>query len=186
MYRTLRNTHLILGLLSIPFLLIYGISAVQMAHKLDVDRQLSAVEFSVQPGLQPRPLAKLVMEKQRYTGEFAGLEDTPAGFRFTITSAGAQHQVFYTSKQGRVRVRTTSVGVLGVLNRLHHFHGLKNETWPRNAWSVALACVSVILLFLGLSGIYLWFKLHTERSLGLWLLMTNLCIAGTLIAALRW
>ncbi len=186
MYGKLRNTHLILGLLSIPFLLIYGISAVQMAHKLDVGRQLAAAEFSVPPGLQPRPVAKLVMDKQNYNGEFGGLENTPGGFRFTITSAGAQYQVFYISKLGRVRVRSTSVGVLGVLNRLHHFHGLKNETWPRNAWGVVLACVSVILLFLGISGIYLWFNLHTERSRGLWLLTANLCVAGTLIAALRW
>ena len=186
MYRTLRNIHLILGLLSVPFLLIYGVSAVQMAHQLPIERTLGADEFEVAAGLQPRPLAKLLMERKGYNGELGAIQTTPGGFTFTITSAGAQEQVLYVSKTGRTHIRSTSVNVPGVLNRLHHFHGFGHESAARNAWSAALALVSAMLLLLGVSGVYLWFQLNSERSTGAWLLFTNLMVAGALIASLRW
>ncbi len=186
MYRTLRNTHLVLGLLSVPFLLIYLVSAVQMAHQLKIDREISADEFTMSPGLQPRPLALAVMERNGYNGELGVVKIEPEVTTLNIISAGARHQVFYNPKTGKVHLRSTTVGILGVLNRLHHSHGFGNESAASRIWSGVLACLSVILLLLGATGIYLWFRLHDERVAGARLLLFNLIVAGTLIAALRW
>ena len=84
-----------------------------------------------------------------------------------------------------MHLRVTQTGMLGVLNRLHHFHGLRNELGHRNAWGLLVLLTSLGMLTLGATGIYLWFKLHTERVAGGFLLAANLVISGVLLFALR-
>ena len=47
MYGFLRNTHLVLGLLFFPFVLLFGVSSVQFSHNDWFDREPNAVEMTV-------------------------------------------------------------------------------------------------------------------------------------------
>lgn len=49
----------------------------------------------------------------------------------------------------------------------------------------ALAIVSVFLISLGLTGVYLWFRLHNERTIGSILLAANLIVSLVLMVTLR-
>ena len=50
------------------------------------------------------------------------------------------------------------------------------------AWAAFVAVVSLGLLLLGASGIYMWFTRRPERRIGLALLAVNLIFAVTVLA----
>ena len=52
-------------------------------------------------------------------------------------------------------------------------------------WAFFVALVSVALIVLSLTGIYLWFKIHTERVIGIILLALSLGYSLTLIVLIR-
>jgi hypothetical protein len=52
-------------------------------------------------------------------------------------------------------------------------------------WAVFVALISVALIVLSLTGIYLWFKIHTERVIGIILLVLSLGYSLTLIVLIR-
>ena len=68
---------------------------------------------------------------------------------------------------------------------LHHFHGLHNQTGVRNLWGWTVLFASLGLFALGGSGIFMWFKLYEERTIGLVLLGANLVVSVALLIALR-
>ncbi|MEO8596229.1 MAG: PepSY-associated TM helix domain-containing protein [Candidatus Solibacter sp.] len=185
MYRLLRNTHLVLGLLLFWVVLMYGVSAAQMAHRVRIEQVVTERDVSAAAGLEARPLANLLMEREGLGGEMSAVTSRPGGYRFQFTRAGGNTVIQYDSATGKVHFRETQTGMLGVLNRLHHFHGLHNHTGRRNAWGWLVLFASLGLLALGATGIYLWFKLHTERVAGSLLLAANLVVSVALLIALR-
>ncbi|MDZ7639248.1 MAG: hypothetical protein U5J83_13520 [Bryobacterales bacterium] len=50
--------------------------------------------------------------------------------------------------------------------QLHVNHGFWHEFLPANLWALLSLGVSVGLLLLGASGIYLWYKHPQERGIG--------------------
>ncbi len=185
MHRLIRNSHLLLGLFSVLFLLMYAVSALQMAHGIPVSSETHDASLTAPPGLEPRPLAHWLMDHRGYDGELGEVKPTPNGSRFRITRAGGNVLVTYDRAGGQTTVHETSLGFLGMLNRLHHFHGLRHETFAGAAWGWELLLISVALIVMGLSGIYLWFKIYKERAAGTILLAANLVISLVLLWSLR-
>jgi hypothetical protein len=91
----------------------------------------------------------------------------------------------FDALSGTTRVKTSIAGVMGMLNRLHHWAGLWHEPLPMKIWAVAVAVVSAALLLLGISGLYMWFTRRPERRIGLALLALNLAFAIAIITLLR-
>ncbi len=185
MHRLIRNSHLLLGLFSVFFLLTYAVSAVQMAHGIPTASETHDASVTAPPGLEPRALANWLMDHRGYEGELGEVKPTPNGSRFRISRAGGNVLVTYDRASGQATLHETSLGFLGMLNRLHHFHGLQHETWAGAAWGWELFLVSLALILMGLSGIYLWFKIYKERAAGTILLAANLVISLVLLWSLR-
>jgi hypothetical protein len=186
MHKFLRNTHLVLGLASVLFVLTYAVSAVQMAHRIRIAPEISEEDLTLPPGLHARPLADALLQQRGYGGELGKPQPAPNGFRVTIGRPGTLYTVSYNSTTGQTRVRRETRPFLGMLNRLHHQNGVRHEDGRLNAWGWALALVSVALLLLVATGVYLWFKMHRERRAGAALLAANLVVSLSLLAALRW
>jgi Trk-type K+ transport system membrane component len=74
---------------------------------------------------------------------------------------------------------------MGLLNRLHHLNGFEHSSATMNAWGWILAWTSIMLILLGGTGVYMWFRIYTERRIGSILLATNLCVSMTLLIPLR-
>ena len=72
-----------------------------------------------------------------------------------------------------------------MLNRIHHLAGQGHDFGLINAWGVCVGLVSAALILLGATGIYLWFKIHSERVIGVVLLAINLGICVTLLVLIR-
>lgn len=186
MHRFLRNTHLILGMASVLFVLLYAVSAAQMAHRIRLTPRVAEEDVPMPPGLAARPLADAIMRERGYGGEVGATQMTPTGFRVTIARPGTLYAINYDRTTGRAHIRRETRSFLGMLNRLHHQNGLRHADGVLNAWGWALALVSAGLLAIGATGVYLWFKIHRERAIGSILLAANLVVSLGLLAALRW
>jgi len=185
MYRTIRTLHLILGLVSSLFLLLYAVSALQMAHRVKLHPTVTEEDISLPSRMEARPLALQLMTERSIDGEFGQVQSNPSGFRFNVTRPGAQWTVTYQTATGQTHLHTERRDFLGMLNRLHHLNGLRHDDQTLNAWGWALVFVSVGLLLLGLTGVYLWFRLHNERTIGSILLAANLIVSLVLMIILR-
>jgi hypothetical protein len=185
MYKTLRNIHLILGLLLFWVIMMYAVSAVQMAHRIRIVPVVTEKEVTATPGLDARPLATELMQRFGISGEMGNATSRPAGYSFGIMRAGGACTVTYDRQTGKAHLTETDTGVWGVLNRLHHFHGLHNQTGVRNGWGWLVLFASLGLFALGGTGVYMWFRLHKERTIGIILLGANLGVSIFLLLALR-
>jgi hypothetical protein len=157
-----------------------------MAHRIRLTPQISEEDLTLPAGLAARPVAAVLMQQRGYGGEIGTTQMTPKGFRVTISRPGTAYAVTYDRTTGQTHIRRDTRSFLAMLNRLHHQNGLRHEDGRLNAWGWALALVSIALLALGATGVYMWFQMRTERRIGTVLLTANLVISLGLLAALRW
>jgi hypothetical protein len=186
MYKTIRTIHLICGLLSLPFLLMYGISAVQMAHSKWFTMKPVVTERNVDapPGLDARALARQ-LRGEGVRGDLSQIKETPAGLSLRVTMPGTVHDISVDRASNTAKIKTSVAGTLGMLNRLHHMAGLYHDYGPLNIWGMAVAIVSVALIGLGATGLWMWWLRRQERIAGLVLLAANLIFSVIVLAALR-
>jgi hypothetical protein len=189
MYRFVRNTHLLLASFSLPFLIMYGVSAIQMSHSTWFNTRPEVRERDLmldKGGTDARMIARDVMERAAdIKGELSNVQAGADAVSLRIIVPGTVHDVRYDPSSGVAHIRTSVAGVMGMLNRLHHWAGFWHEPMPMKAWAVAVAIVSTALLLLGISGLYMWFTRRPERRLGAALLAINVIVAVTLITLLR-
>ena len=184
MYRKLRTLHLCAALFLCAFLLAYAISAVQLAHRqwIHPAEHTTVDDFALNPGLtDARVVARELMDRHSVRGELTHIE--PSFFR--VARLGTVYEVAYSSATGVANVRTSTRGFMSVLNFIHISRGFSHAYAPMNLWSVMLALVSIGLLTLGASGLYLWFRNHRERVIGTILLMVGAGLAAVLIVSMR-
>jgi hypothetical protein len=174
MYRKLRSLHLAAGLFSLVFLLAYAISAVEFAHR----KWFAHAEWSQQGirRLAPGVTDARVLARE-WRGELESISNSPGVLKFrVITSLGRSFEVTYSIASGDTMVKTTTVSFLTTLAWMHRSHGI---------WAFVAALVSLGLLTLGSTGIYLWFQNHKERWIGGVLVMVEVGIAVGLIISMR-
>ncbi len=187
-YPSLRTIHLLCGVFAAPALLMYGVSAVQMAHThwFNMQPVVTEAAMPMRPGITDgRHMAQEVMANRGMHGEIASVKQTPAGFEVRVTVPGTVHEIRYDGGSGQVRIRSSVSGFVGMLNRLHHAAGLRHEYIPLQLWGILAALVSVALLGLGVTGIWMWWLRKQERKWGIILLTANLLYAVTLLVMMR-
>ena len=189
MYKVIRNVHLLLASFSLPFLIMYGVSAVQMSHSTWFQMKPAVTEHDLALAAgqtDARIIARDIMDRQAdVKGELSNVQATDARLSLRIVVPGTVHEVRYDRASGTARIKTSVAGVMGMLNRLHHWAGFWHEPLSMKAWAVFVAVVSLGLLLLGASGIYMWFTRRPERRIGIALLAVNLIFAVTILTLLR-
>lgn len=166
----------------------YGVSAVQMAHTkwFAMQPTVTEIEMPMSPGCTDgRLLAHDVMASRSIRGEIASVKQTKGGFEVRVTVPGTVHEIRYDGTSGRVRLKSSVAGFMGMLNRLHHAAGLNHEYLPLRVWGIFCAVVSLAMLGLGATGIWMWWLRKQERKWGLVLLSANLAFAITVLVMLR-
>lgn len=189
MYRWFRNTHLVAGLLAVPFLLMYGLSAVQMSHgdwfSLKPTVTESTVTVASSPVNDGRALARMLMDQEHLRGEIRQVRATDSGFHLQIEHPGTIYRVDYSSQTRQAVIRTSVAPFMGMLNRIHHLAGFQSASLVMDVWGGWVVAVSLCLFLLGLTGIYMWFRLYKERMIGTILLALSLGYSLTLILLIR-
>ena len=188
MYLTLRNTHLFLGLATFLFLVMYGLSSVQMAHSTWFHTTPRVTEMHLAIPREAAGDPQAVAEELRRDGLRGELQDvrrTDAGYRMNVVRPGTVYQIEIQSVSGQAKIRVNTSGFMGMLNRIHHVAGTWHGYWLTNIWGVFVGLVSVVLIVIGATGIYLWFMIHSERVIGAILLAINLGVCVGLLALIR-
>ena len=189
MYKIVRNIHLLLASFSLPFLIMYGVSAVQMSHStwFQMKPAVHERELPITAGLtDARAIAREIMDRDRAVkGEVSNVQPNDGGVVLRIVLPGTVREVRYERASGVARVKTSVAGVMGMLNRLHHWAGFWHEPVSMKIWGLAVAMASAALVLLGASGIYMWFTRRSERRIGIALLGINLVFAITVLTLLR-
>lgn len=189
MYRWFRNTHLAAGLLAVPFLLMYGISAMQMSHGGWFSLKPAVTETTVTIASSHindgRALARELMDQNHLRGEIQQAQATATGFQLRIARPGTVYRVDYLSQTHQARIQTSVANFMGMLNRIHHLAGFRQSSLVVDVWGGWVLLVSICLIVLGLTGIYMWFHFYKERLIGLILLALSLGYSLSLIFLIR-
>ena len=172
--------HLLLGLFAFLFVMMYGVSSVQMAHNtwFNLKPLVNQTSEKIEPMLGARKAAHLLMDNYGWRGELGQVTTRREDLVFRVVRPGTVYEVTYAPASGETKIKTNVASWMGMLNRIHHIGGMWHEYSLINVWSVFVALVSVSLIVIALSGIYLWFKIHKERLIG------SLLLAGGLIYGL--
>jgi hypothetical protein len=187
-YSLLRSIHLLVGASSLAFLLVYAVSAVQMAHNSWFRMSPSVHEERIRlaPRIaEARQIARELMDRGVVRGEIQQTAMSPFRSTVRIVRPGTVHDVSYDATSGIAMVKTSIAGFMGMLNRLHHAAGLYHGYALLNAWGWAVAIVSVALLGLGVTGIWMWWLRRQDRMIGVVLLGANLVFSITVLALIR-
>lgn len=189
MYKTIRNLHLLFASFSLPFLIMYGVSAVQMSHStwFQMKPAVHERQLVLAAGqMDARAIARDIMDRDNTVrGEVSNVQTSDGAISLRIIVPGTVHEVRYHRETGAAQVKTNVAGVMGMLNRLHHWAGFWHEPISMKAWAFAVAVVSAALLLLGVTGLYMWFTRRPERRIGLVLLGVNAIFAVVVITLLR-
>jgi hypothetical protein len=133
-----------------------------------------------------RAIARALMDRERsIEGEITNVQTNAAGVSLRIVVPGTVHDVKYDPRTGTAHVKTSVAGVMGMLNRLHHWAGFYHEPVSMKVWAAAVAVVSAALLLLGATGLYMWFTRRPERRIGVALLAINVGFAIAVIVMVR-
>ncbi len=188
MYRTLRAIHLLCGAFALPALLMYGMSAVQMAHNhwFSMKPSMSESDFAIGAGYTDgRVAAREAMASRGIRGEIAAVEPAPFGFRIRVVVPGTVHEIRYEASSGKVHLRTSVAGLMGMLNRLHHAAGLWHAYAPMRLWGLLVGIVSLATLGLGATGIWMWWLRRQERTWGIVLIAANMAFSAGVLLLVR-
>lgn len=188
MYRSVRTIHLICGAFALPALLMYSVSAVQMAHSrwFAMKPVVTESSVSIAPGYSDgRLVATHVMASRNIRGEINSIQRTPGGFNIRVVVPGTVHDIQYVRTTGRAQIRTSVAGFMGMLNRLHHAAGVRHEYSPLRIWGALVALVSLATIGLGATGIWMWWMRRQERRWGVILISANVVFTVAVLIAMR-
>jgi uncharacterized iron-regulated membrane protein len=151
MRRTLLKLHLVLALVAGIVIVSLGVSGSIMAFEPEIEHLTHRAQMDVTPAGAPRPITEVI----------AAVAQAYPGTPISAVTLGATSSRAYavSTRNGVVYVDPYTLEIKGLrpggpdwLSTIHQIHLRLNVPWgkPYVAWS------GVIMLFLVLSGLYLW------------------------------
>jgi hypothetical protein len=188
-YRLIRDLHLYLGLFISPFVLVFAVSVFFLVHSWlprfgSVTSTKHVVTALPLPeGLQTlsgRPLIealKPVLEKAGVRGEVGFVRHVVNEEKLIIPVIipGRETTVNLSLGNGEAIIETRETGLADALVTLHkspgqHGPDIRMNWFFMKAWRWMADETVYLVLFVSVSGIYLWYVLRAERVAGLILL----------------
>jgi len=203
LYVWTRDLHLYIGLFVSPFLLTFAVSVFFLNHarpRVSAPSSTSAEVRSVRvpagieaaQGLERVQLAGEVISQLGLSGEINFIRAVPKESRLVIpvVKPGVEAVVDLHVKEGTAKVSVRKTTFWESLSYLHRSPGPHNAAicgnwvWTR-AWQWLADATVYLVMFLSLSGIYLWAMLRAERTVGFILMITGaLTLAGIAYAVI--
>jgi len=183
---------LYLGLFSSPFVLVFAISVFFLVHtwlpKIAAEtsntRVVSSLPLPVNfQGLSGRPLIdalKPALEKADVHGEVGFLQHMVKEEKLIIpvTVPGRQTIVTISIASREATIVTRETGLADAMATLHrspgeHAPAIRMNWFYMQAWRWLADTTAYLILFISVSGIYLWYVLRAERRVGFVLLFAG-------------
>lgn len=187
LYRWLRDLHLYFGLFISPFILLFAASVFYLNHgKLltgagppeETYRNLGVPDgFDRLKGREAVDRAAAMLPQLRLSGEVGYLRYVARDRHliFPVSKAGSEATVDVDLEARTATVKRRSMSLLESLSYLHKMPGPHNVAIRGNwigteIWRLFADATIYLLLFISLSGVYLWWAIKAERRIGFALL----------------
>lgn len=172
-YRWTRDLHLYFGLFVCPFLVIFAVTTILLNHGAGaaVEVETSGAQVNLD-GVPDDEQADAVLRQLGLAGEtFARRLPEQNRLQITVARPADNHVVRVDLETGAVEIQRRVRDLKGALIYLHFNpgpHKVKGVTWIfSKLWGWSVDAVICLVLFLTLSGVYLWFLMKAERKIGL-------------------
>jgi len=188
-YLIVRDLHLYLGLFISPFVLVFSISVFFLVHSWlprlgPINSRQRVVSVAPVPEtlqtLSGRPLIealKPVLEKAGVHGEVGFVRHLAKEEKLVVPVIipGRETTVSLNLASGEATIETRETGLADALVTLHkspgqHGPDIRMNWFYMKVWRWMADTTVYLVLFISVSGIYLWYVLRAERLAGLILL----------------
>jgi hypothetical protein len=201
-YRWIRDLHLYLGLFVSPFVLLFAGSVFYLNHgKLlpttpsrETFRELQIPEgFDRLKGREAVQRARAILPQVAVAGEIGFLRyvDRERRLIFPVSKAGMEATIDVDLDTRAAIVTRRPMGVWERLSYLHKVPGPHNAAIRGNwagtrVWTWLADSTIYLLLFITISGLYLWWAIKVERRIGLFIACAGaLTMFGLIFAILH-
>jgi len=202
-YRWTRDLHLYFGLFISPFILLFSVSVFFLNHaKIDPNKATSIETIrplQIPEGLDTAQgpaaiaLAKIVLSQVHLDGEigFTRFVRATRHFVFPVSKPGLEATVDVDVEGRCASVTRRRTGMLEAVSYLHKMPGPHNANIRGNwvwtqAWKPFADLTIYLTLFITASGIYMWYAIRAERTIGLILLTAGAAtFFGMIYAVIR-
>ncbi len=177
-----RRLHSYLGLYFLSFLWLLSFSGLVLNHgswtftQFWPQRRVSKYERAVSdPAGGETDRARALMAQIGISGEVEWVvpEQAPGHLRFRVVRPGRNYEVDADFGRGAAAVEETKVNAWGVLNTLHHLNGVHvgdarntRDWFATSLWVFCMDALAAGLLFIAVSGIYIWLYTGRRRLFG--------------------
>ena len=189
-----RDLHLYLGLFISPFVLVFAVSVFFLVHAWvpgitagpSTTRVVATSALPIPGDLQTlsgRPLIDALrpaLEKAGVRGEIGFVRHLVKEEKFIIpvTIPGRETTVSLSLASGEATIATRETGLADALVTLHkspgqHGPGIRMNWFFMRAWRWMADATVYLVLFISVSGIYLWYVLRAERAVGVILIFAG-------------
>ena len=195
-YLITRDLHLYFGLFLSPFILVFCVSVFYLVHGLaqrpapgPTDDSRSVANLSVPPGIATMTgrarvdALRPVLQQLSVHGEIDFVRHVAGEHRLIVPVRLPDRDTIvsldYEERTATVTTRRQSLGdALVYLHKMPGPHNvdIRGNSLLMRAWRVLADTTAYLLLFITVSGIYLWVALRAERRVGLLLMLAG---AGT-------
>ena len=193
-YALIRSFHIYFGLFISPGIIIFGISVLAFNHVRFLN-QINPVQFlhEIRTKLDDIPYdttdlgtAKAIIRKLNINGEIDYITKNDDQISFPVNKPGLKTRVFVNTNTDSVVIARQMEGPVRAMNYLHSMPGQHNASIRGNSlfmkiWRLMADAVVYLLIFLILSGIYLWYFLEFERRTGLYILILGMLFFAGLL-----
>jgi hypothetical protein len=173
-----RRTHLYLGLLLLPWILMYGISSFIINHndyfqKLYDDgtpqwstQSERAYDRPVAEGADLTRVGADILAGLELGGDFNVRRPSPERIQIIDRSSWVVTRVTYNLNEQHLREEVRRFQWNDVLGRMHQRSGFHHDSVLQDAWAVVVDLTCIAFLVFIASGLYMWWGLRQTRLWG--------------------
>jgi hypothetical protein len=173
----IRKLHIYLGLLTAPYLVVFGLSSLSMNHPGGVfDSEPRVRNWTVQIPSPVRPPANRVAAARHvqraipldgYLPEYTLTTNENGALLIQLYVPGRRYDIQYDRKQGTAKVTETHRGIWGVLRSLHGRVGVPELRAWSISWRLYTEITLAALLFAIISGGMVWWPRVRQHRNGI-------------------
>ena|SRR2546423_10962642 len=188
-----QDLHNYIGLFISPFILIFSVSVLVLNHPRAEDKAIPAkTTMDKKMRLEPIPFdstdlatGKAIIRRLGVAGEIDYVFKGEHDLSIRVSKPGVETNIKVNTLTDSVFIKQVNKGVLQGTVYLHkmpgpHLAQFRKNTVFMKLWSFFADATVYLILFLTVSGIFLWYFLKVERKMGIY----ALCIGSTLFIIL--
>ena len=172
-----RRIHLYLGLLFLPWFLMYAISSLPFSHAVYFQDRFGkpewetrferTYEIQISPDADLRKIGAQILRENGLQGNFGVYQPNPEQLNIYMLDFISPTQVNYFSTERRLVVADRKFNLNAFLTGMHARGGFGQDSFLSDAWGVMVDFVCIGMLTWIASGIYMWWALQQTRRWGL-------------------